>query len=133
MITSAGKRNPTNADRGADQTDDRAAWFTGQACLIFPTANATEPPLATPCAVSRPPGDTRPCWRGSCLVDAISAVKRRRRPPRRRRLLPWLAETRWCGVGRRCACARAGLVGQVPCSRTIAGAVRTKRLTARHA
>jgi hypothetical protein len=33
MITSAGNRNPANAERGADQGHDRAAGIIDQACL----------------------------------------------------------------------------------------------------
>ena len=44
MITSAGNRNPANAERGAVQARDRTACFTSQACPgTFRSANATEP------------------------------------------------------------------------------------------
>ncbi|MEU7909351.1 MauE/DoxX family redox-associated membrane protein [Actinoplanes sp. NPDC049118] len=36
MITSAGNRNPANADGGGAQRRVRAACFTGQACLELP-------------------------------------------------------------------------------------------------
>jgi hypothetical protein len=36
MITSAGNRNPANADRGGDQQRDRAACFTDQARVDLP-------------------------------------------------------------------------------------------------
>jgi hypothetical protein len=48
MITSAGKRNPANAERGGDQGRDRAADFTDQLCLIVRSANATDPYLPPP-------------------------------------------------------------------------------------
>ena len=42
-ITSAGNRNPANAERGGDLGPGRAADFTGQPCLIIRSADATEP------------------------------------------------------------------------------------------
>jgi hypothetical protein len=40
-ITSAGNRNPVNAERGRDQGRERAADVTDQLCLTIGSANAT--------------------------------------------------------------------------------------------
>jgi hypothetical protein len=42
-ITSAGNRNPVNAECTGDLPRDRAVAFTRQPCLMIRSVNATEP------------------------------------------------------------------------------------------
>jgi hypothetical protein len=99
-ITSAGNRNPANADRGGDQGRVCAACFTGQACRDLPTSECNRAELGEDALRALfgfiveglpDPGDLDPYevpLRGSGSPTRPAANRPNARPPRRYQMMP---------------------------------------------